>query len=148
MGLMNRETRVSKTPYCRGGCKAVYQAPAPHNTCRSFWLGTAQQFYHDMRGEGGSRAKMLRPFPAKTTPLGARSTQHMWKLLAGNRTAVLHDRRGEGGSQVWCVRAPCFNLSFKNSELNCSLHKFSKILYPLLLINKFIAKKGSDTSTA
>ena len=53
--LMNGKTRVSKTPYCRGECKAVYQAPAPHNTCRSCWLGTAQQFYHGMRGEGGSR---------------------------------------------------------------------------------------------
>ena len=28
---------------------------APHNTCGSCWLGTAQQFYHDMRGERGSR---------------------------------------------------------------------------------------------
>ena len=33
----------------------VCQAPTPHNTCGSCWLGTAQQFYHDMRGEGGSR---------------------------------------------------------------------------------------------
>ena len=49
------KTRVSKTPYCRRECKAVYEAPAPHDTCRSCWLGTAQQFYHDMRGEGGSR---------------------------------------------------------------------------------------------
>ena len=53
--LMNGKIRVSKTPYCRGECKAVYQVPAPHNTCRSCWLGTAQQFYHGMRGEGGSR---------------------------------------------------------------------------------------------
>ena len=34
-----------KPRYCRG----------PHNTCRSCWLGTAQQFHHDMRGEGGLR---------------------------------------------------------------------------------------------
>ena len=39
---------------CRGECKAVYQVPAPHNTCGSCWLGTARQFSHDMRGEGGS----------------------------------------------------------------------------------------------
>ena len=32
----------------------LHQAPAPHNTRGSCWLGTAQQFYHDMRGEGGS----------------------------------------------------------------------------------------------
>ena len=50
--------------------------PAPHNTCGRCWLETAQQFSHDMRGEGGS-----------------------W---------------------VWCKCAPCFNLSFENSELNCS----------------------------
>ena len=53
--LMNKETRLSITPYWRGECRAVYQAPAPHNTCGSCWLGTAQQFYHDMRGEGRSR---------------------------------------------------------------------------------------------
>ena len=43
---------MSKTPYCR---KAVYQAPAPHNTRGSCWLGTALQFHLDMRGEGGSQ---------------------------------------------------------------------------------------------
>ena len=53
VGLINE--RFSKTLYCRGECKAVYQAPATHNTFGSCWLGTAQQFYHDMRGEGGSR---------------------------------------------------------------------------------------------
>ena len=30
------------------------------------------------------------------------------------------DMRGERGSWVWCMCAPCFNLSFENSELNCS----------------------------
>ena len=35
--------------------KEVYQASAPHNTCGSCWLGTAQQFYLDMREEGGSQ---------------------------------------------------------------------------------------------
>ena len=55
VGLMNGENRVSNTPCCRGGCKAVYQAPASHNTCGSCWLWTAQQFYHDIRREGGSR---------------------------------------------------------------------------------------------
>ena len=55
----------------------------------------------------------LRTFPAKASPLGASSTQHMWELLAGNRTAVLHDMRGEGGSWVWCLCAPYFNLSFE-----------------------------------
>ena len=58
-----------------------------------------------------------------TAPLGASSTQHKWELLAGNGTAVLHGMRGEGGSWVWCMCAPCFNLSFENSDLNCSLPK-------------------------
>ena len=54
--LMNGENPCfRKTPYRRGECKAVYKVPAPHNTCGSCWLGTAQQFYHDMRGEGGSQ---------------------------------------------------------------------------------------------
>ena len=57
IGVMNRVNPHLKNPwaYCRSECKAVYQASAPHNTCGSCWLGTAQQFYHDMRGEGGSR---------------------------------------------------------------------------------------------
>ena len=55
VGLMNGVKPRLNTPYCRGDCKAVYQAPAPHNTCESCWLGTAQQFYHNMHGEGGSR---------------------------------------------------------------------------------------------
>ena len=55
IGVMNRVNPHLKNPlaYCRSECKAVYQAPASHNTCGSCWLGTAQQFYHDMRGEGG-----------------------------------------------------------------------------------------------
>ena len=72
-------TSHAKTPNCGGACKAVYQAPAPHNTCGSCWLGTAPQFSHEMRGEDGSC--------------------------------------------VWCMCAPNFNLSFENSDLNCSLHK-------------------------
>ena len=29
------------------------------------------------------------PFPAEASPLSASSTQHIWEMLAGNRTAVL-----------------------------------------------------------
>ena len=70
--------RVSEKPLtsCWGVCKAVYQVPAPHNTCGSCWLGTARQSSHDMSAEGGS-----------------------W---------------------FWCMCAPCFNLSFEKSKLNCS----------------------------
>ena len=52
--------------------------------------------------------------------VGASSTQHMWELLAGNHTAALPQLCGEGRSRVWCMCACCFNLSFENSELNCS----------------------------
>ena len=48
---MNGETGVSEK---RSECKALYQAPSPHNTCGTCWLGTAPQFSHVMRGEGGS----------------------------------------------------------------------------------------------
>ena len=55
IGVMNRENPCLQNPYCRGECKAVYQALAPHNTCGSCWLRTVQQFYYDMSGEGGSQ---------------------------------------------------------------------------------------------
>ena len=144
--LMNGENPRLKNPYCRGVSKAVYQVPAPPNTCGSCWLETAQQFYHEMRGEGrsrvtsklkqgthihqptawslphtcaqtyhagsGSHKQLFRPYwgssawhshrsvtgqkpciketvPSETSPLPASSTQHIWELLAGNRTAVL-----------------------------------------------------------
>ena len=62
-----------------------------------------------------------RPFPAEVSPLSASSTQHMWELLSqGTAPQLYHDMRGEVRSQVWCMCAPCFNLSFENSELNCS----------------------------
>ena len=41
VGLMNGENPCLKNPYCGGECKAVYQAPALHNTSGSCWLGTA-----------------------------------------------------------------------------------------------------------
>ena len=63
--------RPRKTLSCRGE-----SFKCQLHTTGSWWLGTARQFSHDMRGEGGS-----------------------W---------------------VWCMFAPCFNLSFENSELNCS----------------------------
>ena len=55
VGLMNWENPCLKNPYCGGECKGVYQAPALQDTSGSCWLGTTQQFHHDMRGEGGSR---------------------------------------------------------------------------------------------
>ena len=78
---------------CRGECKAVYQVPAPHNTCGSCWLGTARQFSHDMRGKGGS-----------------------W---------------------FWCMCAPCFNLSFEKSKLNCTVLLHKEFEIPTLRIKFF-----------
>lgn len=37
-----------KNPYRRGEGKAVYPGPASHNTRGTCWMGTAQQFYHDV----------------------------------------------------------------------------------------------------
>ena len=62
----------------------------------------------------------FRPFPAEASPLSAPHSTSV-QLLTGNCTAVeSHDMRGEGGLWVWCMCAPCFNLSFENGELNCS----------------------------
>ena len=38
----------------KGGCKSPLQAPAPHNTCGSWWSGTPRQFSYGMCWEGGS----------------------------------------------------------------------------------------------
>ena len=105
IGVMNRVNLHLKNPlaYCRCECKVVYQAPAPHNTCGSCWLETAQQFYNDMRGEDGSRV---------TSKLKQGAPIHQRQFS--------HDMRKEGGSWVWCVCASCFNFSFENSDLNCS----------------------------
>lgn len=39
--------------YYQDGCKAPLWAPARDNTCGSCWLGTARQFSHNMRWDGG-----------------------------------------------------------------------------------------------
>ena len=44
--------------------------------------------------------------------LSARSTQHMWELLAGNRTAVLPRRAQGRRSMDWCMCVPCFKFVF------------------------------------
>ena len=40
--------------FCRVGCRAPLKASASHNTCGSWWLGTARQFSDGMLWEGGS----------------------------------------------------------------------------------------------
>ena len=81
-----------------------------------------------MNGENPRLKTPLLPWCVQSSLSSASSTQHMWQLLAGNRAAVLpreaeKETRGEDGSWVWCMCTPCFNLSFENSDLNCSLHK-------------------------
>ncbi|CAH3021380.1 unnamed protein product, partial [Porites evermanni] len=55
--LVNERGKPASQKPLKDECKAVCQAPAPHGTYGSCWLATAQQFYHDMGGEGGSRVK-------------------------------------------------------------------------------------------
>ena len=84
---------------------------------RPYWSWTAWHGHWSVTRE----TCIKRPFPAEVSPLSASSTQHMWELLTqGTAPQLYHDMRGEGRSQVWCMCAPCFNLSFENSELNCS----------------------------
>ena len=57
VGLMNREEENPrlKNPILPRCVESSLSGPVPQNTCGSCWLGTAQQFYLNMRGEGGSR---------------------------------------------------------------------------------------------
>ena len=117
VGLMNGENRRLNTPYCQSKCKAIYQAPAPHNTCGSCWLGTAQQFYHDnMRGEGESRvtsnikqgAHLNQP-TAWSLPTHAHS--HITRAVAAMLfrpywgSSAWHNRRSLNGESP-CVKDP------------------------------------------
>ena len=52
---------------------------------RPYWGSTAWHGHRSVTRE----TCVKRPFPAKVSPLSASSTQHMWELLAGNRTAAL-----------------------------------------------------------
>ena len=48
----SRRSVTGQKPYIKEW--RVLYLPAPHNTCGSCWLGTARQFSHDMRRQGGS----------------------------------------------------------------------------------------------
>ena len=52
---------------------------------RPYWGSTAWHGHRSVTEE----TCVQRPFTAEVSPLSASSTQHMWKLLAGNRTAAL-----------------------------------------------------------
>ena len=51
---------------------------------------------------------------------GSRVTSKLKQGAPIHQRQFSHDMRREGGSWVWCICAPCFNLSFENSVL---LHK-------------------------
>ena len=84
---------------------------------RPYWGSTAWHGHWSVTGE----TCVQRPFTEEVNPSSASSTQHMWELLAqGTTWQLYHNMHREGRSQVWCMCAPCFNLSFENSQLNCS----------------------------
>ena len=53
VALMNGENQRLKNPLLPRWVQSCLSSTS--STRHMFWLGTAQQFYHDMRGEGGSR---------------------------------------------------------------------------------------------
>ena len=63
----------------------ITQAGSHGQWFRPYWGSTAWHGHWSVTRE--TRAK--RPFPAEVSPLSASSTQHMWELLAGTRTAAL-----------------------------------------------------------
>ena len=109
VGLMNEEKTRLKTLYCRGVCNAVCQAPTPHNKCGSCWLGTVQQFYHDMRGEDGSRVTsklkqgthIHQPTASPLTHAGSSSHGQLFRPYW--RSSAWH--RHERGKPVY--KSPC-----------------------------------------
>ena len=78
-------------------CKAVYQAPAPHNTCGRCWLVTAQRFYQDMRGKGGSAVTSKARATHKPT--------HGLAITSCMRTAI-----SRGKWQPWTAVSPLLGL--------------------------------------
>ena len=90
VGFMNGENpRVSKTLYCRGECKALLKAPAPHNTCGSCWLRTARHLLPRL-----TRGRRIRSYPDLCASCRIRETEdwgefniswqlYMYKVLYG-----------------------------------------------------------------
>ena len=71
-------------------------------------------------GQWPRKTLVQRPFPAEASPSSASSTNTCGSCWLENVRQLSHDMQGEGGSWVRCMCSPCFNLSFENSELNCS----------------------------
>ena len=118
------KTCVSKISYCRGECKGVYQAQSLHSKCGSCLLETAQQFYHDIRGEGGSRvtsklkqgAHIHQP-TAWPLPVACAEPYHAGSGIHGQLLSPLywgssasHSRRSVTGKN------PCFFASWRSKR--------------------------------
>ena len=63
----------------------ITQAGSHGQWFRPYWGSTAWHGHWSVTRETCAK----RPFPAEVSPLSASSTQHMWELLAGTRTAAL-----------------------------------------------------------
>ena len=63
----------------------ITQAGSQGQQFRPYWGSTAWHGHWSVTRETCAK----RPFPAEVSPLSASSTQHMWELLAGTRTAAL-----------------------------------------------------------
>ena len=94
----------------------ITQAGSHGQRFRPYWGSTAWHGHSSVTGE----TCVKRPFPTEVSPLNASSTQRMWELLAGNRTATLP--RHVWGRQIMGLVyvCPLLYLSLENSELNCS----------------------------
>ena len=76
--------------------------------------------WHSRRSVTGENPCIKDPFLPRwvlSVPAPHNTCGSCWQ---GTARQFSHDMRGEGRSWVWCMCAPCFNLSFENSKLNCS----------------------------
>ena len=91
----------------------ITQAVAAMDGCFTL-IGAHQQgkAIRSMNRENPRLKDPLLPRRVQSTPLSASSTQHMWELLTGNRTAVL--QRNAPGRRIMglCMCAPCFKFVF------------------------------------
>ena len=91
----------------------ITQAVATMDSC--FTLTGAHQQGKAIRSMNGKNPHLkdpLLPRRVQSTPLSTSSTQHMWELLAGNRTAVLPRHAWRRQIMGWCMCAPCFAFVF------------------------------------
>ena len=95
VGLMNREEENPrlKNPILPRCVESSLSSPFPQNTCGSCWLGTAQQFYLNMRG------KVDHELPVKAR--GTHTPTHGLAITSRVRTAI-----SRGKWQPWTPVVP------------------------------------------